>query len=98
MTYEEFVEKIDGIETYEAKGPIAAWFFVVTEKDKNAITLSLRLGCLTDCDEHLVDDDGKLHYLYGERTKERLKQSFIDVSKKHNIVGSIYGKILEKDK
>lgn len=91
MTYDEFVEKIDGLETYETKGPIAAWFFVVTEK--NVITL--RLGCFTDCDEHLVDDDGKLHYLYGERTKERLKQSFIDVSKKYNIVGCTYGKIIE---
>lgn len=96
MTYDEFIEKIDGIEKCEAKGPIAAWFFVVTEKDKNAI--ALRLGCFTECDEHLVDDDGKPHYLYGERTKERIKQSFIDVSKKYNIVGSVYGNIIENDK
>lgn len=95
MTYDEFVEKLDGVETYEAKGPIAAWLFI-TKEDENAI--GLRFGCFTGCDEHLVDDDGKPHYLYGERTKERIKQSFIDVSKKYNIVGSVYGNIIENDK
>lgn len=95
MTYDEFVEKIDGVEKCEAKGPIAAWFFITKENENE---IALRLGCFTDCDGRLVDDDGKTHYLYGERTKERLKQSFIDVSKKYNIVGSVYGKIIEKDK
>ena len=89
MTYEEFVKKIDEVEKDETDMPIAVWQFVV-KTDKN--TVGYTMACMTECDERVVDDDGKPHYLYGERTKECIKQSFIDVSKKYNIIGCTYGK------
>lgn len=93
MTYEEFVKKIDEVEKDETDMPIAAWQFVV-KTDKN--TIGYTTACMTDCDEIVVDNNGKRKYMYCEHTKEHLKQSFIDVSKKYNIIGCTYGKIIEK--
>lgn len=87
LTYKDFCERLDKIDKVEKEdGPIFAWVFIII-KDNN---ISLSVACITGCEERRTDGD-KTYYIYGEATKNALKNSFIHED--HDIIGCTYGNI-----
>lgn len=87
LTYKEFCEKLDKIDKIEKEdGPIYAWMFIIIKENK----LCISVACITGCDSRSVEN-GKTYYIYGEDTKNILKESFI--KEENDIVGCTYGNI-----
>ena len=87
LTYEEFCEKLDKIDKIEKEdGPIYAWMFIIIKDNK----LYQTVACITDCDSRREEND-KTYYIYGEHTKNALKDSFI--KEENDILACTYGDI-----
>ena len=87
LTYEKFCEELDKIDKIEKDtGPIYAWTFIIIKDNK----ISLSIACITGCDERREEGD-KTYCIYGEHTKNALKDAFIHED--HDILGCTYGDI-----
>lgn len=86
LTLKEFCEELDKINKVEKDAPIYTWMFIVIKDNKICQTVA----CITGCDNR-KEENGKTYYIYGEHTRNALKDSF--TKEENSIIACTYGDI-----